>query len=460
MDARLRAHWESIGAGTRAGYVAWCREHGFPPPRRKRAKPDALLAAERTHAEFLRSIERLPERIRHRALTMLRCTVGTRAELEVTGLRMPQGFHAWPLAVGVAGPVRASLRRLIRAVAATPLLKGEMRGVTRGLRSIAEAGDAWARRPEDWRPPRGAALMPSLAAWTLAKYPVPRCLHRAWEVDAPEEERAWYARVGAGGSLRQGGPAKAFSKAEAAMLARAPGTLRPAEGVRWAQVRAAGGSPAAAALLARSPRLRDFGDAEAESLRAEFFAWLGRTPGVRAVEAGGLLAWAEAVRLDGVARVEAGRPDLCPPRRPGLSFRGRTAASARREAARWRSERDALRRAAGLPPLEAPPQWTFVGGPDSFGLVRITTPEALVAEGRAMHHCVGEFVEAMRRDEFWSLRPGGSDRRDDRLTVHVSGTWCEAAGFANRPPTRAEWAALRAWGASRVPPLREYVTAG
>ncbi len=131
-------------------------------------------------------------------------------------------------------------------------------------------------------------------------------------------------------------------------------------------------------------------------------------------------AWREVVIGDGV-KVENN-----PPPQPGLSIKGRTVTSLKRQVAEWREQRKASE--ALQPVLFQWPHSTIDGysAIDDEGktwtISEILDSNALADEGKAMRHCAADYLKpCLRRSTtLWSMRAVGPHSSRRVLTIEVN----------------------------------------
>jgi len=309
------------------------------------------------------------------------------------------------------------------------------------------AEQSWVRGPEAWTPRgRGAeGRFKSLVSHLLCRWPVARFLDSAFVQPEVEEARRWvtvYARLGGGDSLRHivgdGVLATPMTRRACALFVGARGGDDVMGALRRAQVTAWGGSIALASALRATP----WGHVVTalEEPHGEWVQWMTRQPDLDLGRIREILDWARFCREDDRS----------------FSMVGRTVASVLRgvdelavQIARVRpSTRGGPRAFAASGVLAG--EWELVGsgefgGPAVWRMDELLSPRALVAEGRAMRHCVGGYVDEVTTGEcsIWSIRREG----ERCLTVEVSADRriIQARGRRNRDPTLVEFRVIRRW---------------
>lgn len=174
--------------------------------------------------------------------------------------------------------------------------------------------------------------------------------------------------------------------------------------------------------------------------------------------------WREAARFFCVHPLPRNEmDDLCDyigARRNGdaaYSLKGRTPASLRRQMLEWHRDLALVRAVGGLrwegsrlaDWLHDTPAGPSGTPGDRLMMLQLRTGAELVAEGRAMHHCVATYQGACAEggSSIWSLRRRKGNGLERLLTIEVSdcGEVLQVRGFANRDPSPEEWQIVRCW---------------
>lgn len=335
---------------------------------------------------------------------------------------------------------------------------------------------AFVRDPESWRPQiktRDAGRLRLAAARHLfARYPVADHLEQVWldarGLDAAEVllRKRWYIAAASGGSVYREGASAWLSRKEVHAFLNPPGRLGFDEAIWFAIARSYAPDVGVALRIARSRIAR--------SPRAE----LGR--------------WRDVVRFfcTNPATVEE-IDDLCDylgdcfRRTEDYSMKGRTLASLRRQMHVWHEDLQAIARieaarrraeaaratALGLPPPSVastggtwkgaaiadwswnPSSKTRRSTREEFVVVQLKTAADLVAETRAMSHCVASYAAKCiaGHASIWSLRwrAEGQVRRLLTIELDAIGTAVQVRGFANRSANEEERKILERWAKAR-----------
>lgn len=336
------------------------------------------------------------------------------------------------------------------------------------LNALTEAEDGLAdkviRAPETWRPKmktRDAGRLRLAAARHLfAQYHVPAALDRIWlDQDGLAQEevmlrKRWYVTVAGGGSLYKAGAGEWLTRKEVHAFLNGPDESGFEEAfwhaIAWSYTE----SPAVAREVARSK--------------------IARTPRVD------LDFWREAARFfcanpmtlaeindlhDFLAYAHEADADY--------SLKGRTARSLRRQMEEWHRDLAAVerievfrRRAAHygndaavpqsawrkspIPDWEWEPSKQQAGVPgETYVMRQLSSPHELIAEGRAMRHCVASYASScvMGYASIWGLRRCVSGRVERMLTIELDPLRraVQVRGKANRPPRPDERKIVERW---------------
>ncbi|RWD78766.1 PcfJ domain-containing protein [Mesorhizobium sp.] len=322
-----------------------------------------------------------------------------------------------------------------------------------------------------WRPKlktRDRARLRLAAARHLyARYPVSAALEGVWldasGLDASEValRKAWYIAVARGDSLYKAGANAWLSRKEVHCFLNLSGDFTFDEAFQVAIARSYTDDPGLAARLARTK--------------------VARTP------RGELVFWRE------VTRFFCGHPaskeeidDLCDyigamhQRDAAYTLKGRTLASLRRQMLEWHRDIAAIerieamrRRAAGRAPRTAGMQsqgrawdgsrledWEWQPSSkeakahgERFFVRQLKTAEDLVAESRAMHHCVSMYAAKCiaGNASIWVLRRTALGKVERLLTIELDpqNRAVQVRGFGNRLASPEERKIVERWAKAR-----------
>ncbi|WP_315750343.1 MULTISPECIES: PcfJ domain-containing protein [unclassified Bradyrhizobium] len=356
-----------------------------------------------------------------------------------------------------------TLRRAVRPTRSPPDLHNAIREARRGFEADI------IRDPEGWKPQlktRDAARLRLAAARHLfGRYSVAQHLELIWIDDGGlgRDEtilrKRWYIAVAGGGSLYKAGASAWLSRKEVHAFLHPLGQVGFDEAIWQAIARSYTSDPAIVLRIARSR--------------------IARTP------RGEIAFWREAAQFF-CAHPTTGEEidDLCDyiahrrRRERQFSLKGRSLAALRRlmnawhrdlaviariEAARRRAEIARGRMAARTAepahwPGAALTDWSWSPSKgsatrDAYVIMQLRTAEDLVAESRAMHHCVASYADKCiaGHASIWSLRYRHAGKTQRLLTIELNPRRraVQIRGFANRVAHADERKVLERWAKAR-----------
>lgn len=351
---------------------------------------------------------------------------------------------------------QASLQRVSAAPRPAPDFERALDEVRRGYAGVAiRDGGLWRPKLKTRDPAR---LRLAAARYLYARYPVSAALEAIWldrsGLDGPEIalRLAWYIAAAAGQSLYKGGANEWLSRKEVHCFLNVSSEFGFREAFWFAIVRSYTGDNGLAARLARTK--------------------IARTPRSE------LTFWREVARFfceQPTSKEEI--DDLCDyiaamhRRDKAYSLKGRTLASLHRQMSQWHRDIAAIerieamrRRAAGraaLAPGSAwegsrledwewePPAKEAKAHGERFFVRQLKTAEDLVAESRAMHHCVSTYaVKCIAGNaSIWTLRRKALGKAERLLTIELDPQHraVQVRGFGNRLATLEEQKILKRW---------------
>jgi hypothetical protein len=364
---------------------------------------------------------------------------------------------------------QASLRRVSQPERPPPSFQQAIDEAKRGFEAhiVRDAG-AW--RPQ-MKTRDAARLRLAAARHLFARYAVAEHLEQIW-IDchglAPGEivlRKRWYIVAAGGGSLYKEGAGAWLSRKEIHAFLHAPPRLGFEAAIWQAIARSYSNDPAVVLRIAHS-RI-------AQTPRAE------------------LGFWREVVRFfcahpTTVDDMDDFRDYLahCHQSNPAFGLKGRTAASLRRQMRAWHRDLEAIARieaarrraqaaqaraggqalareadGAGRWPGAAIKDWSWSpsdkqrSGREEFLVMQLRTATDLVAETRAMHHCVATYADKCiaGHASIWSLRRRAAGQTDRLLTIELDrqSRAIQIRGCANRPARPEERQLLERWAKAR-----------
>lgn len=358
---------------------------------------------------------------------------------------------------------QATLRRVSATARPAPDFDNAIREALTGFGGWA-VRDAGAWRPKlKTRDP--ARLRLAAARHLFARFPVPSALEAIWldadGLDAEEVRlrKRWYIAAARGDSLYRSGAGEWLSRKEVHAFLNPPGDLAFSEAFWQAIARGCTDDIGVALRIARSK--------------------IARSP--RAA----IAFWREAARFFCVNPTTLEEIDdlcdyiaACRERDRGYSLKGRTLGSLRRQMAEWHRDLEAIQRieaarrravraSGGLAPPEGG-RWT--GSPladwtwqpsdkearqrrEDFSVLQLDCAAELVAESRAMQHCVSTYAAKCIAGyaSIWSLRRRLNGKVDRLLTIELDRQHraVQVRGFANRLARPDEERILARWAKAR-----------
>lgn len=357
----------------------------------------------------------------------------------------------------------ASLRRVSAARRPAPDFEKALNEAKKGFEALI-VRDAWAWHPQ-MKTRDAARLRLAAARHLFARYPVPAPLEEVWcgtdglDRDEIRLRKRWYIAVARGDSLYKAGANAWLSRKEVHAFLNAPRGLTfdealwfaiatgytPDTGIalRIARSKIANTPPGARAFgrevarfFAVNPTTReemdDLGDfLAARRQRDDAYTLKGRTLGSLRRQ---MQDWHRD--LAEVARIEAAR------RR--AEQRGRTATA--EQTGRWSGAQVADWS------WQAPGKAAQKRG-EVYVVMQLVTADDLVAESRAMHHCVSMYAKRCIAGDcsIWSLRRRAKGDVDRLLTIEVDRQHraIQVRGFANRLAMVDEQQILARWAQAR-----------
>lgn len=318
----------------------------------------------------------------------------------------------------------------------------------------------WLRRPGSWvvRTHNADRQFVSLTEHLLCRYPVPACFGSAWFNRSPRmasREQGWFIRLGLGKSLRgaSGLPVELTRRA-AHLLQSAPAMLTIPQVLRWAQLRAMQADDRLVSALLESPMGTDFKRDDFWLTVARFFI---AHPMLDRAQVGPIVDFLHDQRhRDQPAMLVEGRLVEPGPAQPNLSMQGRSPQTLLRQVRRWHG------RLARVGAHHVPRSWRSCG---IAGLQRVEgtgqrkvlwrlrelcDSRELLAEGRAMRHCVASYADscAWGFSAIYAMTRSTEQQTDAVLTVEVlvrARRIVQARGRCNALPTPEARRVLQVW---------------
>ena len=303
------------------------------------------------------------------------------------------------------------------------------------LQNFAHRRAFWIRATGDWNAPNaGHAVSPSprvqlrgLADHLFARFATPAYLHSAWDLaPGPEgfRQQSWFIRIARGASFRALELPISLTERMRHHMRHAPDDLTIYEAMRFSEVLGLGGEAKLARHLAKTRLGRNVSNPDFWRRVLGFFILNSDFPAAQIEHA---IEFIQAMRFGGEeipsARGCQRRAPIC----PDFRIEGRTTNSLLRLMHCWHLETADSQRPVTSWPASGIDHFRFLdqredGMDREWSIVELCNSAALIAEGRAMNHCVARFIDKCRgrRASIWSLRLRISDQEKRMATIEVA----------------------------------------
>jgi hypothetical protein len=456
--AQFREHLEKLGLPSESEYRKWCKKHNlghgiFKTGAQKRRE---LQIAELGRNRELLARRRGHTRKPHKTLRQLHDGELSTGQLGADYLYVARTeFEAF---AQDAGSRRAFLDLLLVASEHGKLfgLEPALRHLgpqptnrfMAGLAQLARHHEHFVRPAEAWRPesrnPR--RQFGQLSRHLLATYPdVPGFMDAAWFGEpGPDmtQQQQWFLHLGAGGNIRTAPECPvALTKRMAHEFLSAPEDLTIPLAIRWAQVIGQGGDEPMARAVMASRLGQSFEEEEFWSSVVVFFV---RNPMLDPSQVGPIIDFAQNQKFEPEERfLPDGTVEHQGPPQPNLAMKSRSVEKLLSQVDAWHevlNQRVVDPFAEGARP-RAGKRWQNLISWDRCGIEEFDHEEtntntgenilwmirelcsnrALVAEGRAMAHCVASYEKSCRNGNttIWSLSARVNKTRSPVLTIAV-----------------------------------------
>ena len=303
------------------------------------------------------------------------------------------------------------------------------------LKNFAYRRAGWMRRLEDWiapspSPPHFASThvqLRSLADHLFARYSTPAYLHSAWDLPSGPDgfrQQSWFMRIAAGASFRALELPMPLTARMRHHMRHAPDDLTICEAMRFSEVLGLGGDARLARHIAKTRLGRDLSSSDFWRTVLRFFVSNRDFP---ATQISNAVEFVHAMRFGGEEIPSAHGLQLRAPICPDFRIEGRTTNSLLRLMHRWRLETADAQRPLTSWPASGIDSFRFLdkredGRELEWSIVELCNSAALIAEGRAMSHCVASYIDKCRRRHcsIWSLRLRSGDQEKRMATIQVA----------------------------------------
>ena len=291
-----------------------------------------------------------------------------------------------------------------------------------GLAALATRHDRWLQSPDTWRREKHGARRQfgSLARHLLAKYELPSLFDAAFFTDTDgERQRHWFEHLGAGGNLRTAPDLPVtLTKRMAHEVRQAPAHYTIPQALRYGQILGQDGSPPLVDVVLATRLGQSF---EQEDFWSTFLHWLTRHPMLDGEWIGPIADYLHERRF---VPQEDG-----PPPEPNLSMKSRSVDKLLRQVEEWHLRRTRDQRVptnrwepCGIGEYVENGRNEETGQLCTWTVRELTTSKQLLAEGKAMSHCVrsyGNNCRSGRKAVFSVQRDEVEGRLERMLTIAV-----------------------------------------
>ncbi|HEY1376017.1 MAG TPA: PcfJ domain-containing protein [Gemmataceae bacterium] len=480
-DPDLLEHVRSLGLSTVEDYVGWCGRHGFS---RRTAKHWRVRMKERNYAHRAVADARLARKkqeLRRPEEVVDRIFAGELREADVTEPDLKAVYRACKSARDSQW-TRAAFHDLLHHVGARSGLASGQPVVAQfgwqagntfidGLLALARHCDGWLRPVADWEPRthNTRRQFASLARHLLAEWPVPAFLDSVWFLGngrAAVRQQGWFIHVGRGRNIRTADLPLPYTKRMAHHFLLAPPDLTAEAALRWGQIHGLGGDGRLARAVLGTRLGTAFGHDDFWVTVLRFFV---ANPMLDLAHVGPIIDYVEHQRFAPQDAFAApGVVERRGPAQPNFTMKGRTPASLLRQVGAWHRALAKARQPKAEWPSSGIAEFEFVEGAERGGtrkvwtIIELLSTRALVAEGRAMKHCVATYAHSCATGEcsIWALEVETAEGRAKVLTVEVntrSRLICQARGKCNVMPGEKHRGILRRWAERAGLTLANYV---
>ncbi len=473
VGQRMRKHMEKLGLPRPRDYLIWCENHGFAASLEKdRAALEGefeAFARDRIRADRRAKLHRNPVRFIEQVCAR---EIGP-ADITSTAWR------DFASSIQARRADQASRKALCELLLLVHKKAGFLfESVTFGnhayryvdaLIRLNERRGQWIRNLEDWQPTshNRHRQFSSLVRHLLANYPVPGFMDSVWFRTDPGSHRLrdWFMHIGSGKNIRTAKTPVPLTKRMAHFFIEAPDNYSIEHAVRWGQIHALGGDRRLTEAVLATSVGESF---EHDDFWISVFRFFVANPMLDRKHVGPIVDFLQAQKFQArEVMTGPGRVEVQEPPQPNLTMRGRTANSLLRQVDAWHRELGRTKaadnlyfRRSGIAEFELA---TGKGKRDRWRIRELLSGAELVAEGRAMRHCVASYAGscANGHSSIWAMELHTVSGVEKRQTVEITnqGMIVQSRGKQNRLPSAGEFDILRKWARSAGLKVSNYVRA-
>jgi hypothetical protein len=282
-----------------------------------------------------------------------------------------------------------------------------------------------------------------------------------------QRNQSWYLHLGRGQNLRTAKLPLDYTKRMAHHFLQAPDDFTVFAALRWGQIIGLGGNERLVRALVGTRLGEHFEHDEFWTTVLRFFV---AHPLLDLAEVGPIIDYIHTERFVGhEVFVAPGRIEHRGPPQPNFSMKGRTPQSLLRQVAAWHRSLSHTQQTSAEWRPSGFERYRVVEGTERNGNLKIWTitellsAKALLAEGRAMKHCVASYARscANRSTSIWTLEVESFQGPSKLLTIEVtnaSRNIVQARGKCNVLATEKLLGIVRRWAAQAGLTVSKYVT--
>lgn len=459
---KTQEHIRQLGISSVEGYKAWCRAHNFSQglDKSQRQRRDELDVLTRMQATRMMATEKKERNLKEIIPRIYRKELSPEKLRNTSTREIAAAFQE-------SDTPEVLLKLLLYLEDNTDLLKDTT--YIHGIAALANHYESWIRSLEAWyvKKHNRDRQFSDLARHLLATYDVPLFMDQVW-FNGDETHQNWFKHIGAGQNIRTAQDIPlAFTKKMAHHFLNAPKQYTVEEALRWGQVHGLGGDRRLVDALRGTRLTQDFNNDDFWINVIRFFI---ANPMLDVSHVNPIIdyIWNQKYENRRVF-VERGVATETEPVQPNFSMNGRTPETLLRQVAAWHRELGKEMGAGNL-------HWRYSDINDlrfqegnkqehdtKFWYIReLVSTDELVAEGRAMSHCVRTYAKSCYagRSSIWTMEVEDEHGRRKVLTIEVSLSEKlirQVRGKRNRRPTLKEKNLLRRWAAQEGLQLAEYI---
>jgi hypothetical protein len=339
------------------------------------------------------------------------------------------------------------------------------------LTAMAQHHASWVRPLPDWKRHHYNARrrFASLVRHLFAKYDVPAFFDYVWFRGTSAEalqQQNWFIHVAQGKNIRTADLPITYTKRMAHHFLEAPADYSIEAALRYGQILGLGGDARLAAAIRSTKLCTDFAR---DSFWITVLRFFIENPMLDTVHVGPIVDYLHDQRFEYKdVFVAPGVIERQPPEQPNLCMKGRTAESLLAQVSRWHRQLNHSKHSNLIWVASGIRSFEWIEGNQSsrnqrrWTIHELLNSQALLAEGRAMRHCVASYAGSclQRRTSIWTLELQTFSGSERVLTVEVqlgSKTICQARGKYNAPPDAKAREVLRRWAAEAGLRLSGYI---